>query len=102
MATTQGNAKNPGLGGQMLAQREKYWSEIKADEKIERLRTLLKSMVSENNRLRSELNKIKRHTHDESGKAVTIKPLSEEYGEDSQIGAGIYKTASGNPDDTYI
>lgn len=71
-----------------LPQREKYWSEIDTDEKIERLRAFVKNLQGENNRLRSTINSIKQHTHDDQGKAVTVKPLTDEYGEygGNQIG----------------
>ena len=94
-------AKNPGaLGVGSMLSREKYWGELKTDEKIERLRNLLKSCVAENDRLRRKLSVFNRHTHDESGKAVSVKPLSEDYDEyGAQVGM---KSVSSNPDDVYI
>ena len=98
--TTNVNKEATAEQSGLLGSRQKYWSEITADEKIERLRDLCKSVVSQNDSLRRELAKIKRHTHDESGKAVSVKPLAEDYDEygSSQL-AGAMK---GNKDEVYI
>lgn len=96
-ANKEATTEQSGLG---LASRQKYWSEITADEKIERLRDLCKSVVRQNDSLRRELAKIKRHTHDESGKAVTVKPLSEDY--DEYGSSQLVGMKSMNPDEVYI
>lgn len=86
------------------ASREKYWKELNADEKIERLRALLKSQVSENDKLRREIYRMKTHTHNSEGKAVITTPLTEYYGEELVRGSNQFGIAypGAKEDEVYI
>ncbi len=57
--------------------REKYWGELAIEEKLERMRSLVKSLVVNIDEMRSKINRIGDHTHDENGKAIIQKPMRE-------------------------
>lgn len=96
--TTDEELKKPGMALGYQADRNKYWSELENDERIERLRTLVKSIVSENNSLRKEMRIIKEHIHDKDGKAVIVKPLRDEYDGMSTLAGSVRE----DPEKVYI
>lgn len=100
---TTTNEKPAGImGGSILASREKYWKELKTGEKIERLRTLLKSLVNENDTLRRELGKFKEHKHNDKGEAVLVKRLVDDYEETLHGNAFGRAYPGAKEDEVYI
>ncbi len=71
METTSNTASLQGLLG---VSREKYWKELTADEKIERLRYEVRRLQNECDDLRGKLYKTniiaEQHTHDEFGRIL--------------------------------
>ena len=94
------SAKPMGLGGQILASREKYWSEIDDKEKIERVRNLAKGQMKTIQRLEKELNRIKRHTHNEKGEAIIVETLG--YGGGSEMPIERTLRPGEKQDEVYI
>jgi len=54
-----------------MAGREKYWSEIDSQGKIERLRTEVKNLLRRNVELARTINKLTDHDHGKDGKPVS-------------------------------
>ncbi len=108
---TEAAQDNRGLGEGAL-QRAKYWSEISIEEKIERMRTLVKSLVLTSDNQRRELEEVRSfiwdHAHEENGDVVIKVKKSERFKLQS-MGGGLgsinkYSTngKSENADDVYI
>lgn len=81
---TQANEANESMGqslGVGSAKRPRNWSEIGLEEKVERLRDLVKSLALTNSRLTRELNEAKGliwdHTHQEDGETF-VKVLKKD------------------------
>ena len=55
---------------QALASREKYWSELSSDEKIERLRNEVKQIRNLRNNIDSLLSKFSLHQHGENNEIL--------------------------------
>lgn len=91
--------ESAGIQGSQMAKREKYWGEIELSEKIERLRALVKGQMEANQRLSRELDKVKRHSHNEKGEAVIVQSLND-YGRDEISGGSLQGIKQ--PDDVYI
>ncbi len=98
-ATQIGNSVNK-TSGLQVPMREKYWSEIDTKEKIERLRNLVKSQLQTISRLEQELNRFKRHSHNEKGEAVIVESLSGYYGGNEIAGGSLRNT--NDKDEVYI
>jgi len=68
------NAPTPMSAG--LANREKFWSELDSDTKIERMRSVLKNLVNKVERMENLGYKTRklllRHSHTEDGKVVQV------------------------------
>lgn len=77
MDSTQDMKQESAMKGSALNMpgREKYWSEIGLEEKVERLRTLLKSLLAENETLKSSVRDIESilWSHDHEGKDVVVR-----------------------------
>lgn len=90
--------------------REKYWNEINADEKIERVRTLVKSLVNQNDDFRRRITQLENfiweHTHSVSGETVVKITKQERYKLDHGYGldkiAGAYGPSNNSNDNVYI
>lgn len=67
------------LSGLMSASREKYWSELTSDEKIERLRRELKKTVGRNSELSAEVAVLKtifnQHSHDKFDRVLVPQDM---------------------------
>lgn len=102
--------KDPGLGPtdpttamaqlSKMASREKYWSELTADEKIERMRQILKRATSEGNLNHRRLETLEDvfwgHSHDSEGNPVArVRIPNRGHGE-------IGRDKPGNPDEIYF
>lgn len=73
MATTKQSEQlaRPGTQGQSLGYMSpKPWKDLKTDEKIERMRELLKSTYASIDRLNGEIANLWEHSHEEDGKVV--------------------------------
>jgi len=61
--------------GNCQVSREKYWSELTPDEKIERMRLVVREIRRELSDINNKMRKINRHKHDEKGMPIIIKGL---------------------------
>jgi len=50
--------------------REKYWSELQLEEKIERMRKMVKILMREVGELNDTIAKLRKHSHLDSGEIV--------------------------------
>jgi archaellum component FlaC len=82
----------------MEESREKYWSELTTDEKVERMRDQVKSLIRIVDRLNYKLNLLFRHSHHDHEGRVTI-PIDECR---EAIGAIGGRVKPENKDDVYF
>ena len=54
----------------MKESREKYWSELNQDEKIERMRRIVKNQGREVEELKEKVRKLRKHSHMNNGEIV--------------------------------
>jgi len=54
--------------------RQKYWSELTAEEKLERMRGILKNAIGELNHVRQELLRLRKHQHSQVPNATLLFP----------------------------
>jgi len=59
--------------GNCQVSREKYWSELTPDEKIERMRLVVREIGRDVLDINIKMRKINRHKHDEKGMPIGVK-----------------------------
>jgi hypothetical protein len=59
--------------------REKYWCELTTEEKVERMRDILKRIMREMDSIRITIDKIRRHKHDPEGLPIVEERLDISY-----------------------
>jgi hypothetical protein len=79
-----------------MESREKYWSELTTDEKVERMREQVKNLIRIVDRLDYKLNLLLRHSHHEGGVTIPIDECRE------AIGAIGGRVKPENKDDVYF
>ena len=89
------------------ATREKYWSELTADEKIERMRQQVKHIQSRCSVCTKELKTVSRlfhdHQHAESGKILVSASVKENVLYEIEYGEGRNITSTWvSPDEVYF
>lgn len=72
------------------AMRQKYWNELTADEKIERLRDVVRNLSAENVLLREQNHKLNQHEH---MNGILVMPIN---------GLSFRQTTPEKSDDSYI
>ena len=93
---------NKTLGNQMLASREKYWKELKADEKVERMRTVVKRLEERIENLKQSEALLMRHSHTEDGSVVVVNHLGNRYGGEEVSNYPHNNRPGMNPDEVYF
>jgi len=68
--------------------RDKFWSEIGIDEKIERMRRMVKAVQQENNSLRKTIHDFQNHSHLEGRIVIPVGHGGYFEGAEMQIGGG--------------
>ena len=63
------------IGAGQSAKREKYWSELKQEEKLERMRGIVKMLSSEIERFQRLIWKIEKHKHNKEGLPIIEETL---------------------------
>lgn len=87
------------MSGGLLPSRPKWWKELKANEKVERTREVLKQVQRGIYNLESKIDELARHSHEPNGEAIIKKPLQRlGYGEVEQSA----KMPERNPDEVYF
>jgi hypothetical protein len=89
----------PRLTTERMPVREKYWSELKSSEKIERMRTVVKHLQSALDEVRSQIRPLQKHIHDKDGNAVVQNKLGTEYGGEVEI---RQRPIGNDPDQIYF
>ena len=56
-----------------VPQRNKHWSELTSDEKIERLREIVKRLESQNSNLRETVDNLREHQHIDGTIVIPMK-----------------------------
>ena len=80
-------AENKLSGTEMLASRPNYWKELKCEEKIERMREIVKSLQNGFSYIENRLSKLEQHIHNKNGEAVYEEKFSRSgFGEVTQRG----------------
>lgn len=65
--------------------REKHWSEIDIEKKVERTRKVVKRLQGELSRLGLRMRKGEKHTHDPEGEAIAAEKLGRYGGTESPM-----------------
>jgi len=58
------------------ASRQKYWGELTLEEKIERMRGIIKELGEDYNRINKMINEFREHRHNDSGESIIIRKLN--------------------------
>ena len=67
-----------------MPMREKYWSELDVDEKIERIRKEVKALMSSRTNFFNRINELEEHSHDKMGDVVV--KIHGRYGGSESLG----------------
>ena len=81
--------------GHCLTGREKYWSEIGIEDKVKRMRDIVKNMQNEIHQLRTRIYDLSEHSHSE-GKIVI--PMNKNDG----CPQGYFPHSSTNDDEVFF
>jgi hypothetical protein len=99
--STGTSVKNPGEPS-----REKYWSELTSDERVERLRQVIKSLQYRHDYTNEDMIKMQNHfyKHQHDAKGALIAPLTQYDGGlgGSLMGQVGVPTKGGNPNEVYF
>ena len=70
---------------EQAAQREKHWGELTSDEKIERMRLIVKQINRDICGLEEKIRKLIEHQHNDKGELIIVRKMSY-YGEPEREG----------------
>lgn len=103
MPTTKSHPKNSAevTKEQNLTYREKYWSELETEGRIDRTREAVRRLIRQVSRLEKTVEELTKHRHTGEGKVVVEKEVGrDEY--TGCMGQSVGPMPGANPDDVWF